>query len=71
MKKMTEKTMRQADGGYFRRGVQAYIGGKWVTVYDKSTLFSENSWFGLQIKNGANQTFNQYYYRQGILCRYF
>lgn len=71
MRQMTEKTMRQANGGYFRRGVQARKGnGEWKIVYNQATFLPDWSFWANRIRNEANNAFT-HYQALGYQCKYF
>ena len=70
MKKMTDAAMRKAEGGYFRRGVKAYMNGRWQVVYNGATeLPSWSSWANC-IRREANAIYAEYS-AWGYRCKFF
>ena len=69
MRQMTELSMRQADGGYFRRGVQIYKNRKWVTVFMEATRLPSGSKAATMIKVRA-QRVRVSYMAKGYKTRY-
>ena len=70
MKKMTEKTMRKADGGYFHRGVKIYNNGRWEVVYEEATGWGYYSGAANNIRKEANAMYAMYS-SWGYRCRFF